>query len=37
LGLVADRIGIIQVFNICAFLPAFGLLAIFLPRAKPAS
>lgn len=32
LGILADKIGIIRVFEICAFLPAFGLLAAFLPR-----
>jgi FSR family fosmidomycin resistance protein-like MFS transporter len=32
LGAMADRIGIISVFNICAFLPVLGLLTIFLPR-----
>jgi len=32
LGLLADQIGIIAVFKICAWLPAFGLLAFLLPR-----
>lgn len=32
LGLFADQIGIIGVFNICAWLPALGLLTILLPR-----
>ncbi|UJW85945.1 MFS transporter [Devosia sp. SL43] len=32
LGAMADRIGIVSVFNICAFLPVLGLLTIFLPR-----
>jgi MFS transporter, FSR family, fosmidomycin resistance protein len=32
LGAVADRIGIIEVFRLCAWLPAFGLLAFLLPR-----
>jgi FSR family fosmidomycin resistance protein-like MFS transporter len=33
LGLLADQIGIIAVFKICAWLPALGLLAFLLPRA----
>ncbi|KKC39560.1 Fosmidomycin resistance protein [Devosia epidermidihirudinis] len=33
LGALADSIGIIAVFNICAFLPFLGFLTIFLPRA----
>lgn len=32
IGVMADRIGIIEVFKLCAWLPALGLLAIFLPR-----
>jgi len=37
LGVVADRIGIIEVFRLCAWLPAFGLLAFLLPRStRPA-
>ena len=35
LGLLADKIGIVAVFKICAWLPALGLLAAFLPRTKP--
>lgn len=31
LGLLADHIGIVAVYHICAFLPAMGLLAVFLP------
>jgi FSR family fosmidomycin resistance protein-like MFS transporter len=31
LGLLADQIGISAVYRICAFLPAIGLLAAFLP------
>ncbi len=31
LGTVADRYGIVTVYDICAFLPAIGLLAVFLP------
>lgn len=32
LGALADQIGIISVFKICAFLPVLGFLTIFLPR-----
>jgi FSR family fosmidomycin resistance protein-like MFS transporter len=32
LGVLADQIGIVRVFELCAFLPAFGLLAALLPR-----
>jgi len=32
LGLLADRTGIEAVYRICAFLPAIGLLAAFLPK-----
>jgi len=32
LGRVADHMGIAFVYQICAFLPAIGLLAVFLPR-----
>jgi FSR family fosmidomycin resistance protein-like MFS transporter len=32
LGALADRVGIVQVFALCAWLPAFGLLTVFLPR-----
>jgi FSR family fosmidomycin resistance protein-like MFS transporter len=32
MGALADAIGIIPVFQICAFLPALGILTIFLPR-----
>lgn len=32
LGALADRIGIVQVFWLCAFLPALGLLTFFLPK-----
>ena len=34
LGEVADRIGIANVYQICSFLPAIGLLAWFLPRVR---
>jgi FSR family fosmidomycin resistance protein-like MFS transporter len=32
LGKVADHMGIAYVYQICAFLPAIGLLAVFLPK-----
>jgi FSR family fosmidomycin resistance protein-like MFS transporter len=32
LGLLADRTGIVFVYEICAFLPAIGLFAGFLPQ-----
>jgi FSR family fosmidomycin resistance protein-like MFS transporter len=32
LGLLADHIGIIEVFKLCAWLPALGLLTFLLPR-----
>ena len=32
LGLLADRAGLDAVYQVCAFLPAIGLLAVFLPR-----
>ena len=31
LGLLADQIGIIAVFKLCAWLPALGLLTFLLP------
>jgi FSR family fosmidomycin resistance protein-like MFS transporter len=36
LGLVADRIGVIDMFRLCAWLPAFGLVTFLLPRCRPA-
>jgi FSR family fosmidomycin resistance protein-like MFS transporter len=36
LGLLADQIGIIEVFKLCAWLPALGLLTILLPRNEDA-
>jgi len=36
LGLLADQIGIIAVFKLCAWLPALGLLTFLLPQASPA-
>lgn len=35
LGLVADRFGIEFVYQLCAFLPLLGLLAVFLPDVRP--
>jgi FSR family fosmidomycin resistance protein-like MFS transporter len=35
LGLLADQIGIIAVFKLCAWLPALGLLTFLLPRVVP--
>ena len=35
IGELADRTGIEQVYALCAFLPAIGLLAVFLPRIAP--
>jgi FSR family fosmidomycin resistance protein-like MFS transporter len=32
LGLLADQIGIVGVFKLCAWLPALGLLTFLLPR-----
>ena len=32
LGKVADHTGIAFVYHLCAFLPALGLLAVFLPK-----
>lgn len=34
LGLLADQIGIVAVFKLCAWLPALGLLTFLLPRAS---
>ncbi|HEX2552532.1 MAG TPA: MFS transporter [Microvirga sp.] len=35
LGLLADRVGIVEVFRLCAWLPAVGLLTFLLPRSPP--
>ena len=35
LGVVADHFGIVFVYQVCAFLPLLGLLAIFLPDVRP--
>jgi FSR family fosmidomycin resistance protein-like MFS transporter len=32
LGQLADRVGIATVYQVCAFLPAIGFLAVFLPN-----
>lgn len=37
LGEVADHTGIDFVYRLCAFLPAIGLLAAFLPKIRPAA
>lgn len=34
LGVLADHIGIIAVYKICAFLPAIGVVAFFLPNPR---
>jgi MFS transporter, FSR family, fosmidomycin resistance protein len=34
LGLLADRIGLVPMFKLCAWFPALGLLAVLLPRAQ---
>jgi FSR family fosmidomycin resistance protein-like MFS transporter len=34
LGRVADHMGLAFVYQVCAFLPAIGLLAVFLPKIK---
>ena len=34
LGMLADAIGIVSVYHICAFLPALGLLALYLPEPR---
>jgi MFS transporter, FSR family, fosmidomycin resistance protein len=36
LGALADRTSIDFVYRVCAFLPAIGLLTIFLPAISPA-
>lgn len=35
LGLLADSIGIVATFKVCAWLPALGLLTFLLPKARP--
>ena len=37
LGVLADHTGIVTVYHVCAFLPAIGLLAGFLPRVERAA
>lgn len=34
LGEMADHVGIEQVYGLCAYLPALGLMAVFLPRLR---
>lgn len=34
LGVLADRYGIIWVYQVCAFLPLFGLMTVFLPSSR---
>ncbi|CAO4162877.1 MFS transporter [Methylorubrum extorquens] len=34
LGEIADHVGIERVYDLCAFLPALGLMAVFLPRLR---
>jgi FSR family fosmidomycin resistance protein-like MFS transporter len=36
MGKLADRTSIEFVYRVCAFLPAIGLLAAFLPNLEPA-
>ena len=35
LGVIADHFGIVFVYQVCAFLPLLGLLAVFLPDVRP--
>jgi MFS transporter, FSR family, fosmidomycin resistance protein len=35
LGLLADQVGIIAVFKLCAWVPALGLVTFLLPRSPP--
>jgi FSR family fosmidomycin resistance protein-like MFS transporter len=35
LGVIADPFGIVFVYEVCAFLPLLGLLAVFLPDVRP--
>jgi FSR family fosmidomycin resistance protein-like MFS transporter len=35
LGVVADHFGIVFVYQVCAFLPLLGILAMFLPDVRP--
>jgi FSR family fosmidomycin resistance protein-like MFS transporter len=34
LGIIADRYGIVEVYKMCSYLPAIGLLAAFLPSTR---
>lgn len=35
LGLLADRFGIVLLYQVCAFLPLLGLMAVLLPDVRP--
>ncbi|HKT30921.1 MAG TPA: MFS transporter [Gammaproteobacteria bacterium] len=35
LGALADRFGIVFVYQVCAFLPLLGIMAVFLPNVRP--
>jgi MFS transporter, FSR family, fosmidomycin resistance protein len=35
LGAIADRFGIVFMYQVCAFLPLLGVLAVFLPDIRP--
>ncbi|MEO7082689.1 MAG: MFS transporter [Gemmatimonadaceae bacterium] len=35
LGVLADHFGIVFVYQVCAFLPLLGLMAVFLPDVRP--
>lgn len=35
LGILADNFGIVFVYQVCAFLPLLGLMAVFLPDVRP--
>ncbi|MGH8162272.1 MAG: MFS transporter, partial [Gammaproteobacteria bacterium] len=35
LGAVAEHFGIVLVYQVCAFLPLLGVLAVFLPDVRP--
>ncbi|HEY3520250.1 MAG TPA: MFS transporter [Rhodanobacteraceae bacterium] len=35
LGVIADHYGIVFVYDVCAFLPLLGMLAVFLPDIRP--
>jgi FSR family fosmidomycin resistance protein-like MFS transporter len=37
LGVMADHVGIVEVYRLCAWLPAIGILALLLPNTDRAS